>query len=92
LEAPLWCEFVPNVGRLDWQTWPRLAAFAETGWTLHEGKDFDSFRARLGAFLERLDVLGVGYALPDDVEPGWFRRLFGLFTIVRAQTGVRLDG
>ncbi len=31
LEAPMWTEWVPNRARLDYQTYPRLTAFAEVG-------------------------------------------------------------
>jgi hexosaminidase len=86
LEAPLWTEFVPNLARLDYQTYPRLTAFAETGWSPKESKDFQDFATRLDSFLERMDVLGVRYAPEDDVEPSRFRRMFGLFTIAQRQT------
>ncbi len=92
LEALMWAEFVPNVRRLDWQTFPRLTAFAETGWTPRDKKDFGSFQERLTGFLKRLDLLGVGYALAQDVEPGFWRRRFSFLTILQEQTGVRQDG
>jgi len=36
IEAPLWTEWVRNIRELDWQTFPRLIAIAETGWTPKE--------------------------------------------------------
>jgi hexosaminidase len=86
LEAPMWTEFVPNRARLDYQTHPRLAAFAETGWSPKEKKDFEDFQTRLIRFLLRLDELGVKYARGKDVEPPWLKQLFGVFTLARAQT------
>ena len=85
LEALLWSEFVPNRKRLDYQVFPRLCAFAETGWSPGVRKDFRDFVNRLGAFEERLDILGVDYARPWQVEPAWYRRLFGIFNLARAQ-------
>jgi hexosaminidase len=85
VEAPLWTEWVPDRARLDFQTFPRLLAFAETGWTPRDKKNIDDFRSRLAAFEPRLDALGVGYARGKDVQPSWFKRLFGLFTIVQPQ-------
>jgi hypothetical protein len=38
LEAPLCTDFVPNIARLDYQTYPRLTAFAETGRSPKERK------------------------------------------------------
>jgi hexosaminidase len=82
----MWTEFVPNRARLDYQTYPRLTAFAETGWSPREKKDLEDFWKRLAVFLLRLDELGVEYARGNDVEPPWFKRLFGVFTIAQPQT------
>jgi len=86
LEAPLWSEFVPNRARLDYQAYPRLTAFAETGWTPPAAKNLADFRRRLLVFLRRLDRLGVAYAPLRDVEPSWFRQFFGVLTILQPQT------
>lgn len=89
LEAAMWGEFLPNRARLDYQTYPRLPAYAETGWTAGENKNYASFRQRLPGFLRRLDFYGVGYAPLEIAEPGWLSRLTGIFTILQPQTGVR---
>jgi N-acetyl-beta-hexosaminidase len=86
LEAPLWTEFVPNRARLDYQTYPRLTACAETGWTLKARKNLSDFRQRLISFLHRLDEFGVKYAPLDEVEPSILKQLLGVFTIVQPQT------
>ncbi len=78
VEAPIWTEWVPNVNRLDWQVFPRLAAIAETGWTQKENKKYKSFWKRLIVFLRRLDVLGVNYATPVEINPSILKRLFRL--------------
>jgi hexosaminidase len=85
VEAPLWTESVPDRARLDYQVFPRLLAVAETGWTAENKKDFIDFRARLADFEVRLDALGIRYARGKDVQPPWFRRLFGLLTIAQPQ-------
>ena len=86
LEAPIWTEMVPDMARLDYQTYPRLTAFAEIGWSPRAKKDFENFQERLAAFLLRLDELGVKYARGSDVEPPWYRQLFGFITLAQAQT------
>jgi len=86
LEALMWTEFVSTQARLDYQTYPRLTAFAETGWTLKGKKDFKDFQQRMALFLRRMDEFGVGYARGREVEPGWLKRLFGIFTIPQPQT------
>jgi hexosaminidase len=87
LEGLLWTEWVSTEGRLHWQTFPRLTALAETGWTPREGKDWADFERRLAHFLQYLDALGVGYAGADEREPGLFRRIMALFRIAKAPTG-----
>jgi hexosaminidase len=86
VEFPLWAEWVPNRARLDYQTYPRLTAMAETGWTQKNRKDYNDFRLRLDTFLGRLDRLGVRYAPLGEVEPPKVRQWFGVFTIPRKQT------
>ncbi len=88
LEAPLWAEFVRSKARLDYQVYPRLTAYAETGWTARELKDYADFRARLGPFLERLRQMGVRHAPLRDAEPPFFVQWFGLFTIPQPQERV----
>ncbi|NUM47978.1 MAG: beta-N-acetylhexosaminidase [Anaerolineales bacterium] len=86
LEAPLWTEFVPTRARLDYQTFPRLLAFAETGWTLQARKNYPDFQQRLAAFAPRLDELGIQYARGNDLKPNWLKQSLGIFTIIQPQT------
>lgn len=86
LEFPLWGEFVRSRARLDYQAWPRLSAMAETAWTPREQKDLADFQARLAYLLKRLDVMRVGYAPLDEVEPNWLKQRLGIFTIPLPQT------
>ena len=87
LEFPLWSEWVQDRARLDYQTYPRLTAMAETGWTAKDQKDFPEFLCRLEKHLRRLERLGVRYAPLNEAEPSKIRRLFGIFTIPQPQTG-----
>ena len=87
-EAPLWCEWVADRSRLDYQSYPRLSAVAECGWTEQARKNDTDFLRRLERMLERLDLLGVAYAPLSEVEPGWLRQRLGFFDILRVQKGV----
>ena len=89
IEAPLWTEFVPNRARLDWQTFPRLLAVAETAWLDPDKKSLESFHQRLPVFLDQLDGQEVGYALLEDANPSVIKRSFGSVTLVQAGKGVR---
>jgi hexosaminidase len=86
LEFPLWTEWVPNRGRMDYQVYPRLTAMAETGWTPKEKKDWKSFRRQLESFMQRLERLGIHPAPLKDVEPPFYKKIFGMFTIAQPQT------
>jgi len=61
VQGNMWGEGTPSLQRVDEQSFPRLCALAETGWTTREGRDFADFSVRLVQFLERLDILGVKY-------------------------------
>jgi hexosaminidase len=89
LESPMWTEWVPTRDRLDYQTYPRLTAFAEVGWTPAPQRDYADFRERLTNFNRRLDIFGILFAPKADWEPPWYRRLFGIFTIAQPQRRVR---
>lgn len=46
LGCQMWGEYMPTAERIYYQTFPRIAAFAECGWTRSEDKDFQDFRNR----------------------------------------------
>ena len=58
----MWGEWIPTVKRMEFQIYPRLAAYAEVGWTAIENKDFGSFKKRMKNQLKRWDLQGIGYA------------------------------
>jgi hexosaminidase len=45
LGCQIWSEWIPTVERMNYQIYPRIAAHAETGWTLAENKDYSRFLA-----------------------------------------------
>lgn len=45
--SQMWTEWTPKAKDMERQTFPRLAAYAEVGWTDLEAKDYDSFVKRL---------------------------------------------
>ena len=79
VEAALWTEWVPNLERLGWQTFPRLFASAEVGWTQMELKNYPNFKQRLPNLLEYLRILNMPYAKFEEVDPKCFKRLFQLY-------------
>lgn len=53
LGIQMWSEWVPTVEILEKQIFPRLAAYAEVGWTETKNKDFSRFLESLGQLKSR---------------------------------------
>jgi hexosaminidase len=56
-QANLWSCFTHTEEKLDLQTYPRLLALSEIGWTAPERKDWGDFQQRLETHRGRLDAL-----------------------------------
>lgn len=67
IQANLWTERVATDDRLDYLVFPRIAALAETAWTLEENKDFNSFNIRLKKQLDLYKTDKIYYY--DPFEP-----------------------
>ncbi|MFD9508729.1 beta-N-acetylhexosaminidase [Streptomyces mirabilis] len=75
-QANVWTEVMEDPARVDYQTFPRLAAFAEVAWSALPApaeRDFADFERRMAAHYGRLDALGVAYRPPTGPLP-WQRR------------------
>lgn len=75
-QANVWTEVMEDQSRVDYQVFPRLAAFAEVVWSRlpqPEDRDYADFEARMTAHYRRLDALGVDYRAPGGPLP-WQRR------------------
>lgn len=75
-QANVWTEVMEDHARVDYQTFPRLAAFAEVAWTALPApaeRDFADFERRMAVHYGRLDALGVAYRPPTGPLP-WQRR------------------
>lgn len=59
LGCQVWTEWIPDADKLERRVFPRLAAYAETGWSRKEDKDYQDFLRRLKGYVEILDVLGI---------------------------------
>lgn len=58
----MWSEWIPTVADMERQVFPRIAAYAEVGWTQKNRKDYASFKHRLKRMTKRWDLQGIGYA------------------------------
>lgn len=57
----MWSEWISTVKQMNMQIFPRLAAYAEVGWTIKTAKDYDTFRNSLSLLEKRWDMLGIDY-------------------------------
>jgi hexosaminidase len=61
VEAPIWSETLANMRDVEFMAFPRLTGIAEAGWSPAAARNWDGFRARLGAHGPRLTALGVNF-------------------------------
>ena len=57
----MWSEFIPTVEGMQKKVFPRIAAYAECGWTSSKNKDYDAFLKSLPYFTKRWDDKGIAY-------------------------------
>ena len=57
----MWGEWTPTNTDVERQTFPRIAAYAEVGWTLLENKDYGSFKIALKKMEKHWDSIGINY-------------------------------
>ncbi|WP_329547341.1 beta-N-acetylhexosaminidase [Streptomyces sp. NBC_01356] len=75
-QANVWTEVMEDHARVDYQAFPRLAAFAEVAWSALSApgeRDFADFERRMAVHYGRLDALGVAYRPPTGPLP-WQQR------------------
>lgn len=57
----LWTEWVPDESTLYFQLFPRIAAFAEVGWTEDQNKNISRFKNNLFGLKKHWDKVGITY-------------------------------
>lgn len=64
LGAQMWGEWIPTVERMNYLTYPRVAALAEVGWTANEQKDINRFILSLknGYLLDHWKKKGITFS------------------------------
>lgn len=75
-QANVWTEVTEDHARVDYQAFPRLAAFAEVAWSTLPApaeRDIADFERRMSTHYRRLDALGVAYRPPEGPRPWQLR-------------------
>ncbi|MGQ7870987.1 beta-N-acetylhexosaminidase [Sunxiuqinia sp. sy24] len=61
IEAPLWTETVTNRADMEYLVFPRLAGYAEIGWSPTAGRSWDEYKVRLASHGNQYDSWGINY-------------------------------
>jgi hexosaminidase len=61
VEAALWSETLRSIADAQTQTFPRLPAIAEIGWSPRSNRDWESFRCRLARWAPRWTAQGTAF-------------------------------
>jgi hexosaminidase len=69
VQGNMWTEHTPAPADVDRQTWPRLCALAEVGWSPKELRNNADFLARMEKHTARLNALGVKIQVPGKHNP-----------------------
>lgn len=62
LGCQLWTEWVPDIATIQYQAFPRIAAYAELGWTSEDNKSYNRFLKNLKPLMAKWEAKG--YNLP----------------------------
>ena len=72
IEAQMWTEYVPDMKRLEFLTFPRLGAMAENAWAEKGYPSFSTFLHKAPTYYNLLDAYNVNYAPLKKACPSFF--------------------
>jgi hexosaminidase len=61
-QANLWTEYIPNFKQVEYMTFPRIAALAETLWSPTSVRNWEDFSRRIQLMMKRYDQMGINYS------------------------------
>ncbi len=64
----MWGEWIPTDGQMHFMVFPRIAAYAEVGWTELKNKNFDNFKVALKKLQKHWKQQGIYFAPDSFVE------------------------
>ncbi|WP_244156240.1 beta-N-acetylhexosaminidase [Maribacter ulvicola] len=74
LGCQMWGEWIPTSGYMDFMTFPRIAAYAEVGWTNVNRRDFEGFLASLSPLYDIWKEKGIYSAPINEALPDSFKK------------------
>jgi hexosaminidase len=73
VESPLWTETIENLEHIQYMFFPRLAGYAEIGWTPQHLRSWDEYRHRLAQHERRWESMGIDFHRDPGVRPNTLR-------------------
>ena len=64
----MWGEWIPTNGNMHYKVFPRIAAYAEVGWTVKTNKNFSHFKISLKNLQKRWATKEIYFAPEEFVE------------------------
>lgn len=74
VEAEMWGEVFKSLGKVEWCSFPRLLAVAETAWSPRTKKDYKNFVRKVEDYEAVLDRLGINYASGSETDMSGLKR------------------
>ncbi len=78
VEACLWAEFVPDMEKAGYCTFPRLGAISESAWTKEENKSYEDFSERLPGYYKHIKAINMNSATIKQALPKGIRKTASL--------------
>lgn len=78
VEGCLWTEFVPDMKKAYFCTYPRLGAISETAWTKKENRNYNRFCQNLKGYYKVLSFFGIEGATQSQANPKGFKKAASL--------------
>ena len=91
VEGAIWTEWIDSEEKLFFNTLPRLAATAETGWAARKRKSYRDFRCRLQPHYALYERLGLRYANNAERPAPLWKRIRGVKTFLCEDTHAELS-
>lgn len=79
VEAPQWTEYIRDTEKLEFNTYARLIAISEVGWTNDDIKNYDDFEDRLECLREHFEGYGLKIAPKEIYQGNTINSCFGRF-------------
>jgi hexosaminidase len=67
IQGFVWTEYMKTCDHIEYMTWPRACAIAESAWSGFENKDYEEFECRIRKHICNLDDYGINYRPLDAI-------------------------